>query len=217
LTGTVVAALLLVSCSADEHRSDADVALASAVRVEAEGCSDRPFVGGGSFIASDRVVTVAHVVAGSSEVDVVLPDGSEHEATVVAIDRSKDLAVLAVRADVAPLRSGSMRHGTRGSFGVWRVDRFVPQSFVAAEGRVIDTDDIDHIGSGDRRGYIVEAHIDPGDSGSVLVAGGVAVAVVFARSTTDPGRAYATDIAEAEALIDGAGDTAVDVGACTRP
>jgi len=69
------------------------------VRIEAEGCRTRPTVGAGSFVENGRVLTVAHVVAGSDHVDVFLSNGAEVDARVVAIDRDKDLAVLAVDAD----------------------------------------------------------------------------------------------------------------------
>jgi S1-C subfamily serine protease len=148
---------------------------------------------------------------------VVFADGSEHEAIVVAIDRTKDLAVLHVEADVAPLRIGSMRNGQRGTFAAWRDAQFVSTEFLAASSKVLNVDDIDHLGAGDRRGFVVEANIDPGDSGSVLVIGGAAVAVLFARSTTDRTRAYATAISEAAPLIGTDNEAAVDLGACTRP
>jgi hypothetical protein len=204
----------MVACG-DDTTSDADVA--AAVRVEAHGCAEHSFVGGGSFVGDQLVLTVAHVVAGADEVEVVLADGSEHESTVVAIDREKDLAVLHVDADVAPLRIGSMRNGQRGTFAVWRADQFVRTPFVAASSKQFDVDDIDHLDAGDRRGFVVEADIDPGDSGSVLVVDGAAVAVLFARSLTDRDRAYATDIAEAAPLIGTRNEVAVDLGACTRP
>jgi S1-C subfamily serine protease len=217
-TGRVVllagACLTFVACG-DAPRSNPD--LSAAVRVEAEGCKERPFVGGGSFVDDDLVLTVAHVVAGADEVEVEFADGSEHEAIVVAIDREKDLAVLRVDAEVAPLRIGSMRNGQRGTFAAWRGDEVVSTPFLAASSKVLNVDDIDHQGVGDRRGFVVDADIDPGDSGSVLVVDGAAVAVLFARSTTDRHRAYATDIVEAAALIDNAGEEPVDLGACTHP
>jgi S1-C subfamily serine protease len=217
-TGRIV--LLAGVCAAfascgDAPRSDAD--LAAAVRVEAHGCSDHPFAGGGSFVGDDRVLTVAHVVAGADEVEVVFADGSEHESTVVAIDRTKDLAVLHVQADVIPLRVGSMRSGQRGTFAAWRIDGFISTPFVAASSKQLNVDDIDHLGSGGRRGFVVDADIAPGDSGSVLVVDGAAVAVLFARSTTDRHRAYATAISEAVPLIRTDNDLPVDLGACTRP
>ncbi len=205
---------LVASCG-DAPRSDAD--LAAAVRVEAHGCTDHPFAGGGSFVGDELVLTVAHVVAGADEVEVVFADGSEHESIVVAIDRQKDLAVLHVEADVAPLRIGSMRNGQRGTFAAWRGAQFVSTAFLAASSKALHVDDIDHLGAGDRRGFVVEADIDPGDSGSVLVVDGAAVGVLFARSTSSRGRAYATDISEAAPLIRTDNEVAVDLGACTRP
>ncbi len=55
--------------------------------------------GSGFVLASTRlVVTNAHVVGDEPRVDVVLADGSRLEGTVVAIDRSRDLA--AIRVDL---------------------------------------------------------------------------------------------------------------------
>jgi S1-C subfamily serine protease len=96
-----VALLLVGGAACGEHDGDEGTAtaLTSAVRVEATGCRSRPSIGAGSFIGDELVLTVAHVVAGSEEVRVVLADGTTSRATVVAIDRSKDLAVLAVEAE----------------------------------------------------------------------------------------------------------------------
>jgi S1-C subfamily serine protease len=198
----------------DAPTSDADLAIGAAVRVEAHGCGPRTATGGGSFVAPNRVLTVAHVVAGAGEVEVVFADGTEHEATVVGIDRINDLALVAVSADVRPLTLGSLRDGGRGSIAVWRGGEFVEAPFTAAARRTIHTDDIDHGTPVDRRGYLVRADIEPGDSGSILVADGVAVAVAFARSTTDRTRTYATDIAEAQRMIDEGSEQPVDLGRC---
>ncbi|MEI8241477.1 MAG: trypsin-like peptidase domain-containing protein, partial [Actinomycetota bacterium] len=111
---------LATACTAGTPRSDADLALGATVRVEAEGCSMRPVVGSGSFVADQLVLTVAHVVAGAIDVDVILPDGTEKQTTVVGIDRRKDLAVLRVDAATKPLAIGTMNPRSEGSFVTWR-------------------------------------------------------------------------------------------------
>jgi S1-C subfamily serine protease len=210
-----VLASVLVACDRDRARSDADLAHAAAVRVEAEGCHPGPSVGAGSFVAKNRILTVAHVVAGSTEVDVVLPDGSEHHAEVVAIDRQKDLAVLSATAGAQPLRVGRMRPGTQGAMIVWRGGQLTPITFTARTVVDINAADIDNTTTGLRRGYEISAVVAPGDSGSVLVADGLAVGVLFARSNRGPNRAWATDIGEATPLIASKGDTPVDTGPCS--
>lgn len=191
------------------------VALAAAVRVEAEGCGTRASLGAGSFVDDGLVITVAHVVAGSDEVFVVLPDGERVDAMVVAIDRLKDLAVLAVDSDVDPLALGTMRPGSDGSFVVYRDDDAVVEPFEAVTFVDIDAPTIDHDDSSLRRGYQIRAVIAKGDSGAVLVVDGVATAVVFARSTATDGSAWAVDITEADPLLDEAREHKVaDVGEC---
>lgn len=207
-----------VACDDDADDGTATSAIDAAVRVEAEGCGDHAVVGGGAFVDEHLVVTVAHVVAGADEVEVVLPDRSEHEAIVVAIDRRKDLAVLDVNAEIAPLALDRMRAGARGEFVSWRggaptVERFEARAYVDIEGA-----DIDGIEPSPRRGYEVKAHVEPGDSGSVLVADGKAVAVLFARSERHRDRAWAIDISEAQELLAAASEadgTPVDLGDCT--
>ena len=212
-----VALVLVGGAACDEHDGDEGTAtaLTSAVRVEATGCRSRPSIGAGSFIGDELVLTVAHVVAGSDEVRVVLADGTTSRATVVAIDRAKDLAVLAVEAEAPALPIGRARPGDRGDFVVWRDDAAVAQPFEVITYVDINASNIDHDGSGLRKGFQIDAQVDNGDSGSLLVHRGAAIGVVFARSTGDGGRAWATDIREALPLIDAADDdTAVDVGRC---
>ncbi len=213
----VVAAVGLAGCGDRDHhdeRGSHDSALAAAVQVEAAGCQAAASIGAGSFIAEEHVVTVAHVVAGARHVHVVLADGRRVDATVVAIDRRKDLAVLHVEEDVAPLRRGSMRQGTAGTFTVYRDDRPVSLPFEATAAVTIDAPDIDGTGSSLRSGYRLSADVEQGDSGSVLVARGRAAGVVFARSTATGNTAWAIDISEVDALLAAAGDDAVDLGAC---
>ncbi len=209
---TCVVGAFVASCATQSNTPAAT--LSAAVRIEADGCRARPTVGAGSFVAPGRILTVAHVVAGSTEVDVTLADGSELDGTVVAIDRAKDLAVVAVEADNQPLRIGTLRPGEDGEFVVWRDDAARARPFHAISYVDIDASDIDHQGSGLRKGFQIDSEVSNGDSGSVLVHGGEAVGVVFARSTASGGRAWATDIREAAPLLLDGPDTPVDVGAC---
>jgi hypothetical protein len=57
----------------------------------------------------------------------------------------------------------------------------------------IRTEDIYIQGTVLRPGYELDATIEPGDSGGVVVVDGRAVAVVWSRSRQDPNRAWAID------------------------
>lgn len=224
-TAVVLVALAFLSgCTADEEHDDGDGpadsvptqrdALAVAVRVEAQGCATTAATGAGSFIAHERVITVAHVVAGSTSVEVVLADGRRVPAKVTGIDRAADLAILDVEEPIAPLATGRMPKRASGEFVVYRDGDAVAQRF-----RVLQYGDIQVPGYADdgpthRHGYELEAQVTEGDSGSVLVTDGVATAVVFARSADHRRRAWAVDIREAAALLAADDDEAVDTGAC---
>ena len=97
---------------------------------------------------------------------------------------------------------------------VWRIGSMVTLPFTTRSVVDINAADIDGVGTGLRRGYEIDATVEQGDSGSVLVANGIAVGVLFARSTVGTGRAWATDITEAAPLLSKAGTTAVDTGSC---
>lgn len=210
-----VLVLALGACGDDRN---APTAMSASVRVEAEGCSVHHEVGGGAFVAPSLVVTVAHVVAGATDVDVALSDGTERTASVVAIDRHKDLALLRVDADVTPLPLGAMRAGSHGTFVTWRSG--VPHELAFSATQVVDiqSSDIDHASTDLRRGYAIEASIQAGDSGSVLVSNGRAVAVVFARSTHSTATGWATSVDEVRALLEATHDHEVPTGDCpSRP
>jgi len=222
LTTTLLSFALLAACGTDHPRQrSVDAALAAAVRVEATGCASESVgagsFGAGSFVAPQQVLTVAHVVAGATAVRVVLADGSRADATVVAIDRRKDLAVLELEDEAVPLARNSMRRGSRGSFVGYRNDRPIAMLFVTIDAVQIDVPDLDHDGSTQRLGYELRADVNRGDSGSVLVTDGAATGIVFARSTATDDKAWALDITEAEQLLATAGHDSVDVGECILP
>jgi hypothetical protein len=191
--------------------------LAAAVQVEANGCGQVTKLAGGSVIAKDRVITVAHAIAGSTKIVVVSSDGHRHDATVVGIDRRKDLALLAFDgSDIAPLSMATMAVDDAGEFVEFREGRPQLAPFVTRRRVDIKMDSIDEDGVSMRRGYQIQADVVSGDSGSILVIDGAATAVVFARSRTDDHRAWVTDITEINPML--AADTGdpVDRGVCSE-
>jgi S1-C subfamily serine protease len=79
------------------------------VTIAVRGPGDLTGSGSGIILATDgTVVTNAHVVSNATSVTVTLTDGSTVAATVVGVDESSDVAVLAINASgLSPIAIGS--------------------------------------------------------------------------------------------------------------
>lgn len=178
--------------------------------------------GTGFAVASGRIVTNAHVVAGVDRPVVELPGRPATEGRIVYFDAIDDLAVIAVDdlamdalAVVPTLEVGASAvvqgypHGGPFTSGAAQV---VSVGTVAVP-------DIYEATSNDREIYALSAVVRPGNSGGpLLTTAGEVAGVVFARSDTDDDLGYAMTtaellpvIAQAEGLSD-----AVASGSCTN-
>ena len=204
-SGLVGGALLaLAACSPTDVRPDANslaAAIPAAVGVYADGCSPSADFGSGSMIDDDLAITAAHVVAGASDVDLVGPDGERVRAEVVMFDPALDLAVLRAAQPMGrPLTVGrGPEDDDRGAIATFRGtgdQRTLVVSQVSVVRSVnIDTTDIYLDRDVTRTGFEVTAEIEPGDSGAVVVLpGGIASGMIWARSTPSRDRAWAIDL-----------------------
>lgn len=196
---------------------------AAVVRVEARGCG-RVQNGSGfaaGAIGSGRtVVTNAHVVAGTGDIEVVDAAGRYRTATVVAFDPVTDLAVLSVAAWESPVlgfsepvvgaSGGAYGHPGGGDL---RIAPVRVADLVDAVGR-------DIYGQPGARRQVVElaADLAPGDSGSPVVdTAGRVIGVVFAVASDRGGVGYALAPDAVVSLLGagapGAGNP-VSTGAC---
>lgn len=211
---TFVAAVCGCSDADDEEPAPpvVDDPLIAAVRVEAFGCGSSAVVGSGSFVGAERVLTVAHVVAGADRVELLLTDGTRLNADVVAIDGARDLAVLHAEADVPPLALGTANRGDPGEFVTFRDGS--PAEMELRVHRVLELHDGEGIYEA-REGYELAAEVLEGDSGAAMVVRGRIAGVIFARSAGHSRRAFAIDIAEAADLLAVDDDERADTGVCT--
>jgi S1-C subfamily serine protease len=181
-----------------------DRVTASTVNVEADGCGRR-YEGSGFAVAPDTIVTNAHVLAGADAVRVKRPDGTVREATVVAFDGARDLAVLEVpdlgqepleRAE-AELGGDGIVIGYPGGQDVPRVAPTRVEDRRSAIGR-----DIYGRERTERQVLFLSADLQQGDSGSpVIDQQGRVTGVVFAISPDQPTSSFALDLAELEAIL----------------
>jgi S1-C subfamily serine protease len=176
--------------------------------------------GSGWVVADDRVITNAHVVAGSEQT-YVQPGGAGAllEAELVVFDPARDLAVLAVPdLPVAPLPLGAEL--TPGDSGVvagypenggYDTEAARVRDIVDAVGRDIYEED-----AVTREIYSLRSLVRPGNSGGPLFdSSGAVVGVVFARSTVDSETGYALTLDEiAPVLAAVASAEPVASGAC---
>ena len=175
--------------------------------------------GSGWVSAPERVVTNAHVVAGSDDVTVAV-DGRELAATVVAFDPDLDLAVLHVPGlGAQPLvRAGALEPGAAVAVAGYPGGG----PYTVTSGRVrgtLDANGDDIYGSTGvlREVYALRAVAEPGNSGGpLLTEAGEVAGTVFAVSLVDPDTTYALTTAQTDALVDGAATATaeVDTQAC---
>lgn len=213
LTAVVVVA---TACGRDDL--DTRYVRAAVVTIEAAGCSLAPSRGVGIAVGDPgMIVTVAHTIAGATEVMVIQEDGSRHRADISWFDPRSDIAVLRI-ADVSRpgLNTGRAEPGrpaivlaTRTDSGIVvvpaKIDKFI----------AVTIDDIYREETANLSGLEISAEIRRGDSGAgVIDAQGRVVGIVYARSRQRPGVAFALDDSEVRRALDSAIDSPVANGRC---
>ncbi|HKR50325.1 MAG TPA: MarP family serine protease [Pseudonocardiaceae bacterium] len=163
------------------------------VRARAESCS-RALEGTGFVVAPERVITNAHVVAGTERVSVEIPLGNGKvtrlDATVVSYDPSTDVAVLRVPGLKAPvLQLAGKPAGTGLNALVLGYPLDGP--YTASAARVRDRirlrgPDIYNAATVVRNVYTVRAVVRSGNSGGPLLDGsGQVLGLVFGAAVDD--------------------------------
>jgi S1-C subfamily serine protease len=177
--------------------------------------------GSGWVVAPERVVTNAHVVAGTrSEQVQIQGTGRSYDARVVVFDPQRDLAVLSVPGLPAPAltqgpnlaRSDSAIVAGFPLDGPYRLDPARVRSVITAIGA-----DIYGNPGVDRKVYSLFARVEPGNSGGPLLSpGGQVVGIVFAKSLDDDSTGYALTLDEARPVLQAANRSfsPVSTGGC---
>jgi len=189
------------------------------VRGRAEACA-RMLEGSSFVIAPERVLTNAHVVAGTESVAVETDDGLL-DAEVVSYDSASDVAVLAVPDLDSPVLSLSPEDAPTG-LDVLVLGYPLDGPYTASAGRVRDQIQLrgpDIYGSATvvRDVYTVRAEVRSGNSGGPLLdASGQVRGLVFGAAVDDAETGFALttneiadDVAAAPSLTD-----EVETGTC---
>ncbi|WP_328772857.1 trypsin-like peptidase domain-containing protein [Streptomyces sp. NBC_00286] len=187
--------------------------LPSVVSIQTDDGQGSGFV----FDARGRILTNAHVVAGSSEVSIELQDGRRLRADVLGDDRANDVAVLEPET-ARGLRAADLATGARPGVGdtVLAIGSPLGLSGTVTSGIVSALDRSVQLGEGGERrpALQTDASINPGNSGGPLVdARGRVIGINTAIATLDQQRGgsigigFAIPVADAreaaQAIIDG--------------
>jgi len=172
------------------------------VEVQSIGVGCNGIITGSGFpIRANQVLTNAHVVAGTRNTVVILPDGRRRTATVILFDAAVDVAVLDVPGlNLSPIPQAGADRGTQGAAIGYpggqslTVSPAVVDETINAEGRDIYNENLVT-----RQIFVIDSvtatggpGVQPGNSGGPLVdLQGNVLGVIFAASTSDATRAYA--------------------------
>ncbi|HEU4425087.1 MAG TPA: MarP family serine protease [Pilimelia sp.] len=168
----------------------------------APSCSRR-IEGSGFIYSPERVMTNAHVVAGTRSTTIDL-NGDRYDARVVVYNPKLDLAVLYVPGLDAPVMPFASREAATGADAV--VLGFpLDGPYNAQSARVRDVGritgpDIYEAGDVTREIYTIRALVRSGNSGGPLVTpNGQVLGVIFAAAADDPNTGFAVTADEASA------------------
>jgi Trypsin-like serine proteases, typically periplasmic, contain C-terminal PDZ domain len=186
----------------------------------APSCSRR-IEGSGFVYADQRVMTNAHVVAGTRSVSIEV-NGSRHSARVVVYDPDRDLAVLYVPGLSAPAMPFATRQAAIEDDAVV-LGYPLDGPYNAQPARIRDVGEIPgpniyESGRVVREIYTIRGLVRSGNSGGPLVApDGTVLGVIFAAAADDRNTGFAVTANEARSTaVAGLGRTrSISTGACT--
>jgi uncharacterized membrane protein required for colicin V production len=164
------------------------------IHAEAPSCS-RALEGSGFVIAPQRVLTNAHVVAGTDKVNVEV-DSGQLDAHVVYYNANVDLAILAVPDLTAPALDFDKKAATQGQDSIvlgYPLDGSYTASASRVRSRInLSGPNIYDDRTENRDVYTVYAQVRSGNSGGPLIDphGGV-LGVVFGAAVDDPNTGFA--------------------------
>lgn len=199
------------------------VAQRSVVKIygQAPQCG-RAIEGSGFVYARHHVLTNAHVVAGTSQVEIQLSADQHLSATVVFYDPQRDVAVLNVPdLDAAPLPFATQDAKTGDPALVLGYPENGPLAVRSARVRsksTVSGDDIYGNGNVHRSIYAIRAVVRSGNSGGPLLAdNGTVLGMVFATAldASDTGFALADDEIRGEAQQERTATSPVSTQGCT--
>lgn len=198
--------------------------LGSVVKVSGNkaGCGTGA-TGSGYVSTPEHVTTNAHVVAAMPEPRITTDDGETYRGTVVAFDPGLDVAVIYVPGlPLAAIPTNtSAGSGTKAAVvgyplgGDLTVTGAVVRASLAS-GQALAMD-IYGQPAAPREAYVLNAQVQPGNSGGPLVAeDGSIIGLVFAKALEDPGVGYALTAEQFRGVSRAAGQATlpVDTGPC---
>ncbi|ATL65278.1 MarP family serine protease [Nocardia terpenica] len=189
------------------------------IRGVAPSCQ-RALEGSGFVVAPERIMTNAHVVAGTTTVQVDTARGPL-DASVVLFDPDKDVAILAVpglNAPVIPLAPAA----AKASESAIVLGYPGGGNYTASAARVRETLDLSgpniyKSGTVTREVYTVRGRVRAGNSGGPLVdTDGEVLGVVFGAAVTDEDTGYVLTMREVQSDLNAAtsSGTPVPTGEC---
>lgn len=177
--------------------------------------------GTGFAVATNRILTNAHVVSGIAEPVVNTRDGRALPARVVYFDASNDLALLAVDdLELAPLPPGDdLGKGAQAAFlGFPEGGPFQAEGAAIQSLRTVMVQNIYGADPSPLQIYQLGADVRQGNSGGPLLSeAGKVVGVVFAKAKGDLPVGYALSLKEVGPVMENAAGyvEAVSTGACS--
>ncbi len=189
------------------------------VRSLAPSCQ-KVLEGSGFVIAQDRVMTNAHVVAGSNSVQ-VYASGNPIDATVVSYDPSVDIAILRVPNLSAPALTFAQAEAKSGEsvvvLGYPGGGKFTATPARIREAIRLSGPDIYRDPTPVTRDvYTIRANVEQGNSGGPLIdLNGHVLGVVFGAAVDDPDTGFVLTADEVAGQLSRINDTAqVATGSC---
>jgi S1-C subfamily serine protease len=188
------------------------------IRGVAQGCQ-KVLEGTGFVVAPNRVMSNAHVVAGSDTVTVE-SSGQTYDATVISYDPNEDISILEVPDLPAPPLAFADKSAPAGT------DALVlgypgGGDFAATPARVRETielkgPDIYHSTTVDREVYTIRGTVRQGNSGGPLInRAGAVLGVVFGAAVDDNDTGFVLTANEVSRQLANLGNTQrVPTGAC---
>lgn len=190
------------------------------VRGRARSCS-RALEGSGFVVAPQRVITNAHVVAGTDQVQVEISPNNTLDAEVVSYDPEVDVAILKVpglRAPVLPLAPKPAISGLSGLVLGYPLDGPYTASAARVRDRIhLRGPDIYNASTVVRNVYTVRAVVRSGNSGGPLLDGsGQVLGLVFgaAVDNDETGFVLADDEIADDVAAAPSRNTEVSTGSC---